>query len=215
MAKFLRHFPEGFQDARYFPHERTSKIEAHRRFSEFLAKAREEHFVEEGRIAEITAAVSDVFRPPFNLLHPTFELTRLREALENTTAATTFYKGLFQYLENDSVDARSFDAYAAAVEALPGTKERPIAKWPVSTVLPFIARPDLHILLRAGMTEEAAKWLGFDLGYSSQLEFETYSRLLQLSRLIRNDLESRGVEVLRPRDQIDIQSFMWVVVGYP
>lgn len=215
VAKFLSHFPEGFLDPKFAPHERTTKFAAHTRFAAFLDRARSEDMLGSGRIAEITAAVDDVFAPPLNLLHPNFELPRLREALADEAAAARLYAALFRLLEHDQFHAAAFGDYADAVASLPATPKRPVANWPVTTVLPFLARPDVHMLLRHGITEKAAQWLGYDLAYESKPNPRTYQRLLHLASMIRADLEARGTEALRPRDQIDIQSFLWVVGYYP
>ena len=46
---------------------------------------------------------------------------------------------------------------------------------------------------------------GFDFAYSSTPNWETYSSFLELCRTVKRDLADLG-----PRDQIDIQSFLWV-----
>ena len=53
--------------------------------------------------------------------------------------------------------------------------------------------------------QRAARAYGFELAYSSKPNWETYSSFLELCRTVRRDLAD-----LRPRDQIDIQSFLWV-----
>ena len=47
--------------------------------------------------------------------------------------------------------------------------------------------------------------IGFDLLYASRPSWETYESLLAFAATVRRDLRD-----LRPRDMIDIQSFMWV-----
>ncbi|MGI8437206.1 MAG: hypothetical protein ACR2NX_09920 [Chthoniobacterales bacterium] len=55
------------------------------------------------------------------------------------------------------------------------------------------------------MTRRAAAAYGFDFHYQSKPNWETYSNLLELAAMLRRDLR-----VLRPRDMIDLQSFLWV-----
>ncbi len=47
--------------------------------------------------------------------------------------------------------------------------------------------------------------LGFDFRYQSKPNWDTYSNLLDFAETVRRDLRD-----LRPRDTIDIQSFLWV-----
>jgi hypothetical protein len=51
----------------------------------------------------------------------------------------------------------------------------------------------------------AAAAYGFDLAYSPRPTWEAYSSFRTLCRTVRSDLAD-----LHPRDQIDIQSFLWV-----
>ena len=53
--------------------------------------------------------------------------------------------------------------------------------------------------------QRAASAYGFDLQYSSTPNWDTYSSFLELCRTVKRDLAD-----LEPRDQIDIQSFLWV-----
>ena len=55
-------------------------------------------------------------------------------------------------------------------------------------------------------TRRAAEQYGFDLRYSSTPSWDTYTSILELCRTVRTDLAD-----LRPRDQIDVQSFLWVL----
>jgi hypothetical protein len=52
----------------------------------------------------------------------------------------------------------------------------------------------------------AAEEYGFNFGYRSGPSWKTYSSLLEFAHEIRDELHD-----LRPRDFIDIQSFIWVL----
>ena len=77
--------------------------------------------------------------------------------------------------------------------------------WPLVTVFGFIAQPEQHIFLKPTVTRIAAREYGFDFRYKSRPSWETYASLLEFAETIRRDQRA-----LRPRDMIDIQSFMWV-----
>lgn len=55
------------------------------------------------------------------------------------------------------------------------------------------------------VTRAAAREYGFDFRYQSRPSWETYQSLLEFAAVVRRDQED-----LRPRDLIDIQSFLWV-----
>jgi hypothetical protein len=75
----------------------------------------------------------------------------------------------------------------------------------VITVFGFIAEPSTHVFLKPMVTQRAAEALELPFDYRSQPDWETYAELLRLSRAVRKDLRD-----LRPRDMIDVQSFLWV-----
>jgi hypothetical protein len=90
------------------------------------------------------------------------------------------------------------------VEKLPRRQTR-VLTWPLLTVFGFIAQPDRHMFLKPNVTRRAADAYGFNFLYRSRPDFETYSCLLAFAEQVRKDQQA-----LRPRDMIDIQSFMWV-----
>jgi hypothetical protein len=55
------------------------------------------------------------------------------------------------------------------------------------------------------VTRIAAEAYGVDFVYLSRPDWETYSSLLEFAGAVRRDLRD-----LRPRDMIDLQSFIWV-----
>ena len=74
------------------------------------------------------------------------------------------------------------------------------------TVFGFVARPDIHFFFKPKVTRLAAEEYGFDLPYSSRPNWPVYEKLLEFADQVSSDVED-----LRPRDLIDIQSFLWVL----
>jgi hypothetical protein len=80
-----------------------------------------------------------------------------------------------------------------------------VLTWPVVTVFGFIARPKVHVFYKPRVTQLAAEHYGYDLAYRSQPTWATYADLLAFADVVRRDLAD-----LKPRDMIDVQSFLWV-----
>src|SRR3954464_12718827 len=59
--------------------------------------------------------------------------------------------------------------------------------------------------LKPLVTRRAARNYGYDFHYQSRPEWTTYSGELAFARAVRDDIRD-----LRPRDMIDLQSFIWV-----
>ena len=200
---FLRHFPGGFRDPAFLDWERNYKWDAHLRWRQQLAQERFEELLGAGRYLQIAQlAVSIESRT--NLLF-SFEKMALRDAIRSRAGARTFATGLYKMLYGaGSLDGR-FDQWRAAVGELPRRQTR-VLTWPVLTVFPFLAQPSIHLYLKPVVTRVAATAYGYPFRYSSVPNLDTYKDLLSFGRGIRRDLKD-----LRPRDQIDIQSFIWVL----
>ncbi len=91
------------------------------------------------------------------------------------------------------------------IASLPRRQTR-VLTWPLATVFGFIAQPKIHIFYKPRVTQLAAKEYGFDLRYTSRPSWEGYNALLHFAAQVRRDLAD-----MRPRDMIDIQSFLWVL----
>ena len=85
------------------------------------------------------------------------------------------------------------------------------AKWTIATYLPFLWRPEEHMFLKPEVTKDFAARVGhrFARDYVARLDFPVYESLLDL--VSRTDGE---LAELKPRDHIDVQSFIWVVGAY-
>jgi hypothetical protein len=92
----------------------------------------------------------------------------------------------------------------AAVEALPRRQTR-VLTWPLVTVFGFLAQPQAHFFLKPNVTKIAAGKYGYPFRYESRPSWRVYSDMLEFAGTVRRDLRD-----LKPRDMIDIQSFLWV-----
>jgi hypothetical protein len=200
--KFLRFFPAGFYDEKYISWERGYKWEAHERWSEMLNRAAYRKLLRDGEFAEIaTHAVRIESRT--NLLF-SFEKMALRDALKPEEGARSFAQGLDDFLYGAGSAEKKFERWCETIAALPRRQTR-VLTWPLVTVFGFIALPETHIFLKPNVTRAAAREYGFDFQYKSRPSWETYSHFLEFAEIVRRDLQD-----LKPRDMMDIQSFMWV-----
>ena len=200
--KFLRAFPSGFYDETYLDWERDYKWTAHQQWDEVLNPASYRALLRDGRSAEIAAHAVRI-ESRTNLLF-SFEKMALRDAVKSDDGAQTFAEGLFDFLHGTGSLARRFDRWCEAVASLPRKQTR-VLTWPIVTVFGFIALPATHIFLKPTVTRVAAQKYGFDFQYKSRPSWETYQNLLEFGAVVERDLRD-----LKPRDMIDIQSFIWV-----
>jgi hypothetical protein len=133
-----------------------------------------------------------------------FEKMALRDAVAGRAGARTFATGLFEYLHGSGPMERRFERWVEAVAALPRKQTR-VLTWPMVTVWGFLAQPKAHLFVKPVVTRRAAERYGAAIDYRSRPNWHTYSRVLAFAAQVRRDLAD-----LRPRDMIDIQSFLWV-----
>jgi hypothetical protein len=200
----LRFFRKGFRDDTYLAWERDYKWETHERWEEALNRNEFGRLLEKREYAEIAArAVRTEQRSRHSMIF-SFEKMALRDAIKSAAGARAFAAGLYDFLHGPGSDEAKFVRWCETIAGLPRKQTR-VLTWPLVTVFGFIAQPDRHIFLKPMVTKIAAAKYGFDLQYQSKPNWETYSRLLDFAETIRRDLRD-----LKPRDMIDLQSFIWV-----
>ena len=201
--KFLRYYPRGFIDADYLDLERDYKWNAHERWAINLGKDEFKDLLHARKFGQI-AALAIGIEARTNLLF-SFEKMALRDAVKGAAGAKSFAEGLFEFLHSDAALKDRFTKWTATVAGLPRRQTR-VLTWPVVTVFGFIAQPRTHFFLKPMVTRRAAERYGYDLGYTSKPQWDTYAGILNFTRRVRDDLRD-----LHPRDMIDVQSFLWVL----
>jgi hypothetical protein len=200
--KFLRFFPKGFYDPKYIDWERGYKWEAHQRWENELGRDVHRALINDGSYDEVARRAVNI-ESRTNLLF-SFEKMALRDAVKPSEGSKAFAEGLYEFLYGRGSDRHKFERWCEVVAGLPRRQTR-VLTWPVVTIFGFLALPDIHFFLKPMVTRRAAQEYGVDFQYHSRPNWETYSSLLDFARIVARDLSD-----LRPRDMIDIQSFLWV-----
>ena len=200
--KFLHYFPGGFRDETYIDWERGYKWTAHQQWDDALEARKFKALLAQGKFKEIAAHAVRI-ESRTNLLF-SFEKMALRDAVKSAGGAQVFATGLHQFLHGRGSDENRFAHWCETVASLPRRQTR-VLTWPVVTIWGFMAQPKRHFFLKPNVTRRAASAYEFDFRYQSKPNWETYAHLLQFAETVRRDLRD-----LRPRDMIDIQSFVWV-----
>lgn len=200
--KFLRSFPDGFQDETYLSWERHYKWDAHREWERALSQHTYHRLLRTERF-EAIAQLAVRIESRTNLLF-SFEKMALRDAVKPAAGAKLFATELYKFLFGSGDEKARFERWFEAVSQLPRKQTR-VLTWPIVTVFGFVAQPSKHIFLKPTVTRIAAREYGFHFEYESGPSWNTYSSLLNFAATCKRDLRD-----LRPRDLIDIQSFIWV-----
>ncbi len=201
--KFLYYFPGGFQDETYIDWERNYKWKAHQQWEELLNRNDLRRLLKQKEYSEVAARAIRI-ESRTNLLF-SFEKMALRDAVKSSDGARLFSQGLYDFLHGRLSVNERFAGWVETIALLPRKQTR-VLTWPLVTVFGFIAQPLTHIFLKPNVTRIAARKFGYDFHYKTRPSWETYSEYLQFGETVRSEVMD-----LRPRDMIDIQSFIWVL----
>jgi len=202
--RFLRQFPAGFSDPTYLAWERDYKWRAHRRWRvEIGGKDAFRAKLEDGLHKDVGAAAVRIEAGQPLLF--SYEKMAIKDAvIRSDEGARRFAHGCYDWLWSEGTERERFERWIDTVASLPRKQTR-VLTWPILTVFGFIARPRVHAFLKPVAMQRAAQAYGFDFDYSAKPNWDTYSSFLDLCRTVKEDLAD-----LQPRDQIDVQSFLWV-----
>ena len=193
-ARFLHWFKDGFESHRFLTEERDYKIAAKTKLDAAAP-------VEEAAIGNGYAeAILSAFRAT-NLLYP-IEKAKLQAVLRGSDA-DAFVRAAARFTLGE-IKTGLAQMHAAL-------KPQDNAKWTAVTYLPFLWRPDQHMFLKPEVTKDFAARVGhrFAKEYEATLKPSVYESLLDLASKTEVELSA-----LKPRDRVDVQSFIWVVGDY-
>lgn len=201
--KFLKFFPKGFGDQKYYAWERDYKWNAHKKWNELLNRGEYLRLLKQHNYGEIAKRAVNI-ETKTNLLF-SFEKMALRDAVKSPKGAKMFAQGLYEYIYGMGSLKERFEMFSAVLAKLPRRQTR-VRTWPLQTVFGFIAKPKEFIFLKPRVTQTAAIRYGFDFLYRSQPNWKTYKSLVHFAKRIKRELSG-----LHPNDMIDLQSYIWVM----
>ncbi|OGR36749.1 MAG: hypothetical protein A2091_11425 [Desulfuromonadales bacterium GWD2_61_12] len=199
-ADFYRIYPQGFEDEGYFKEERTYKVEACGLFKTLLNKDEYAQLLAAGDADEVVKRALQVVNKT-NLIFPN-EKMGLKDGLKSAGDKKLFAERLYDLLYGGVEFNVRFEAFVECLEIINA------AKWPIATYFPYLAFPNEHMFLKPEITKNATDLTHAELNYRSELNWLTYKSLLEFSTYLRDKLEQME---MKPRDMIDVQSFMWCI----
>jgi hypothetical protein len=194
ITRFLEFMPGGFQGERILE-EREYKLKAHQALDAVLGADKAGAATPEDASKVRAAAVW------INLLSP-YESMHLKAALESSSGPA-FLQAAARFASGD-VNGGG----AGMRQAMRG---HGALTWPIATYFPFLWNPAEHMFLKPTVTRDFAERIGhpFQYDYAPDIDGSVYQSLIDLAQHTKHALAS-----LKPRDYIDVQSFIWVVGAY-
>lgn len=195
IKRFRHFFPEGFADGHADTQERNYKERA-------AANLRSAVSVEQALLADNTDAAKAAASGIWSNMLSRFEAARLNDVLRGETGGH-FLRGAAKFVMGD------INAGLGGMTAAIAPHGR--VSWPLVTYLPFLWDHQGHMFLKPTVTTSFADRVGheFQFAYDPDPNAGTYASLLSLVATTRTEIGA-----LNPRDNLDIQSFIWVVGEY-
>ena len=195
---FLKEYPEGFYGEKYKKDERDYKYDAYKLALELLNKETFHSLLEQQDYLEIRKRTLRVINKT-NLIFP-YEKMSLNNGLENKEVQRAFSIALYNLLYGEGELRQKFEAFSDVLEKAGADK------WPVISYFLFIRFPDKYMFVKPTIMQHLSDLCGFEINYKPQVNWLTYNCVLDFSEYLFHELSD-----LKPRDMIDIQSFMWCI----
>ena len=201
---FLKIFPQGFNDKKYFENEREYKLKAAKKLNSKLSEERFKKLLDEKEFAAITKLCRSIASQT-NLIFPN-EMMGLKDALASPANQEIFSKSLFELLYGEQDFRSRFMHFAGVLTSIKADK------WTIQTYFLYLSDPEKHLFMKPVITQKAAKICNFELYYDSHLNWRTYNSLQKFGIYFKTELSKFG-ENLTPEDMIDVQSFFWSIAN--
>ena len=203
VKKFLYYFKKGFRGDTYIAWKRQYKLDAHLQFQAELNEESYSSMIRDKEFEKIALTAVRI-ESRTNLLF-SFEKMALRDAVKPAQGAEAFANGLYDYVYGSGSLKERFEEFVQIIGELPRKQTR-VLTWPLVTVFGFIANPQEHIFLKPRVTQVGAEKFNFDFKYQSRPNWATYKSLLEFASEVKKETKH-----LHPKDNIDLQSFIWVM----
>jgi len=133
-----------------------------------------------------------------------YEWMALREALTSELGSRLLAAGLYELVHGAAPFEQRIERFTLVLDSVPQRQTR-LAKWPIVTLFPFVARPKRYLIVKPMLMKRAAARLGFDLAYAPRPNGRTYAAIASYLAWLQKELAS-----WQPRDVVDLQGFLWV-----
>ena len=198
IRRFLIEYPGGFYGEKFARHERDYKLNAHQLTKDLMSKEQLKSLLDKEDYNEICRRALKVINST-NLVFPNEKMS-LKDGLVSGEQKRQFATVLENQLFGDAPLATRFD------ETCEFLQEIGAAKWTLASYFLFFMFPDRHMFIKPTITKNAADICHFDVHYRADLNWQTYNAVLRFAEFLRDALRD-----LKPRDMIDVQSFMWCI----
>lgn len=198
---FLGEFPEGFYGNKFYEYEREYKEKAHALGLQLLGKDAFELLMKTKNYEEISKRALKLVNST-NLIFPNEKMS-LKDGLKDPSAQEQFSIALYSLIYGEDELETRFVSFANILENINA------AKWTTVSYFLFILNPKEFMFVKPTITQHVSELCGFEINYKPQLNWLTYKSVINFSEYLFTEISE-----LKPRDMIDVQSFMWCIAPH-
>jgi len=195
---FLEKFPDGFYGQKFNEEERKYKDKASALAQELLGKEIFSSLLSKEEYTEVIKRALKIVNST-NLIFPNEKMS-LTDGLKNLNNQREFATSLFWMLFGEEELEQRFKVFSKVLEEIDA------AKWTTATYFLFIFHPDKYMFVKPTVTQHSSELCGYEINYKPKLNWLTYKSVMEFSMYLKSELAE-----LKPRDMIDVQSFMWCI----
>lgn len=200
IERFMANYPGGFEDPGFIKATRDANVLGYKHCSHLLSQEEMSRLIEDGCFDAVCDRARHI-ESTTNLLTKS-ERKALHDALELPACQKLFSLALLNLLYGTETDEARFKQFLRMLGILH------LNKWPFATLFSFIRHPQHHAFIKPTAIQKAAKALCWRINYKPEPNWKTYDAILRLYSYVRTNLLEEG---LMPRDQCDVQSFIWSI----
>lgn len=197
---FLKRFPGGFSGKRLMDTERTFKEELMRIGSTLLGRQVLQSYIDAGDFQMVFDNASQYLSHQHNILPSPYEKMAFRDGIRNLPDSKRFAVALVDYLHGHGDLEPRFETLARVLADMGADK------WPVITNFRFFLHPKTDVFIKPLNLQHASELCQFEINYKPQINWLTYH-----STTVFYQYLSESIADLKPRDMVDVQSFIWCI----
>lgn len=198
--RFLEQFPDGFYGTRFLQHERNYKEKLRDRCAELLGREVIQGLIQAEDYEQICDRAAQFIRLQDLNFRASFEKMAFATGMKELSDRKTFAIALCDWMNPDLPVEQRLDPFAQVLGEMNSDK------WPILTSFSFFGSPSTEVMIKPQNLQNAAELCRFELNYRPSLNSLTYVSAVRFYRYLWEKLVD-----LKPRDMMDVQSFIWCI----
>lgn len=195
IVTFEERYPGGFYGDKQAKEERDYKVDACEKFSNLLGQAVYYDLLAAKDYDKLLDSISKAVNLT-NFIQGSFEKPVLLDAIKSNKQK--LIEALYQFLWGENNFKDRFDLFVSVLE------DMKINKWTYATYFLFLSNPDENMFVKPEMLKKSIDISKYPISYDPKPTYDLYIEILEFCAWLKSK-----ISILKPRDMIDVHSFMW------